>query len=345
MPTYEMFWDCPSCGTKKLLGKTHRHCPACGTVQDPSLRYFPPEAEKIAVEDHVFVGVDWVCERCDTPNGNAATHCVNCGDAREGKEKDAGRVAEVDAGAQKGEHEKKKPAPPPAAPSPSTPRAARAASSLGCLGVPMLVIAGLVVVCAGLICLLSRTSPTEVKVTGHEWSRQIAVEKLSATQESAWCDAMPRDATSVSRSRKQKGSHQVPDGQTCKTVNEDQGDGTFKTRQDCKTKYRDEPVYADWCTFTVERWKEVRTEKAGGRSLSPAPSWPSVRVDGCKKLGCTREGQRTERYTVRLTDADGEAQSCDLPEPKWRSMAVGSRWKASKGVVTGGLSCGDLQRL
>ncbi|MCA9494662.1 MAG: hypothetical protein KC621_32260 [Myxococcales bacterium] len=343
MPTYEMFWDCPSCGTKKLLGKTHRHCPACGTVQDPALRYFPPESEKVAVEDHAFVGVDWVCERCDTPNSNAASHCVNCGDGREGKEKDAKRSADVDAGAQKGEHEKPKPAEPP--PPPPSAKPARAAAGLGCLGLPALVVVGLIVVCAGLFCLFSRSSPTEVKVTGHEWSRQIAIEKLSTTQDSAWCDSLPKDARAVTRSRKEKGSRKVPDGQTCKTVNEDQGDGTFKTRQDCKTKYRNEPIFEDWCTFSVDRWKEARTEKAGGKSLTPAPSWPKVKVDGCSRVGCTREGKRTETYTVRFTDADGKAQSCNLAESKWRSMAVGSRWKASKGMVTGGLSCSDLQPL
>jgi hypothetical protein len=33
-PTYEMFWDCGFCGTTRLLGKTHRHCPGCGWSLD-----------------------------------------------------------------------------------------------------------------------------------------------------------------------------------------------------------------------------------------------------------------------------------------------------------------------
>ena len=44
--SYEMFWDCEYCGSSKLLGITHRHCPNCGAPQDPEKRYFPPDEEK-----------------------------------------------------------------------------------------------------------------------------------------------------------------------------------------------------------------------------------------------------------------------------------------------------------
>ena len=35
--------------------------------------------------------VGGLCERCDTPNSAAASHCVNCGDARDGVEEDVVR--------------------------------------------------------------------------------------------------------------------------------------------------------------------------------------------------------------------------------------------------------------
>jgi hypothetical protein len=35
--TYEMLWDCRYCGTKKLLGKTHRQGPECGGEQHATL--------------------------------------------------------------------------------------------------------------------------------------------------------------------------------------------------------------------------------------------------------------------------------------------------------------------
>src|SRR5262245_36399297 len=81
---YEMLWDCAFCGTRKLLGKTHRHCPACGAPQDPARRYFPSDDEKVAVKDHVFVGVDRVCPACGAPGSRAAAHCGGCGAALDG---------------------------------------------------------------------------------------------------------------------------------------------------------------------------------------------------------------------------------------------------------------------
>ncbi len=57
-PVYEMLWDCRHCGSKKLLGLTHRHRPQCGAPQNPSERYFPSEDEKVAVQNHVYYGAD-----------------------------------------------------------------------------------------------------------------------------------------------------------------------------------------------------------------------------------------------------------------------------------------------
>ena len=77
--TYEMLWDCQYCGTTKLLGKTHRFCPNCGAAQDPRSRYYPSEEDKVAVEDHTFVGVDVTCSVCNTLNNGDSHFCQNCG--------------------------------------------------------------------------------------------------------------------------------------------------------------------------------------------------------------------------------------------------------------------------
>ena len=87
--TYEMMWDCEYCNTPKLLGKTHRFCPNCGAPQNPEKRYFPPENEKVAVEDHQFVGADLHCPACSFANSRTANNCGNCGSPLAGG-KDAG---------------------------------------------------------------------------------------------------------------------------------------------------------------------------------------------------------------------------------------------------------------
>ena len=71
---FEMFWDCKQCGTKKLLGITHRNCPNCGNAQDETNRYFPADGEEIAVTNHQYVGADWDCIYCSTPNSQKNNH-------------------------------------------------------------------------------------------------------------------------------------------------------------------------------------------------------------------------------------------------------------------------------
>ena len=77
--TYEMMWDCEYCGQKKLLGLSQRFCPQCGAPQNAQKRYFPPEEEKVAVEDHQFVGADLSCPACKQPMSKSCNACTNCG--------------------------------------------------------------------------------------------------------------------------------------------------------------------------------------------------------------------------------------------------------------------------
>jgi hypothetical protein len=72
-----MLWDCEACGSKKLLGKDHRHCPNCGQVQDENRRYLPDQRE--AVPTTYSPSPDNECDHCGTPNSYKANNCVNCG--------------------------------------------------------------------------------------------------------------------------------------------------------------------------------------------------------------------------------------------------------------------------
>ncbi len=76
---YEMLWDCQFCGAKGNLGLSHRFCPNCGAPQNPDSRYYPSDEEKVAVHDHVFVGVDVTCPACNELNSAAAEFCGQCG--------------------------------------------------------------------------------------------------------------------------------------------------------------------------------------------------------------------------------------------------------------------------
>lgn len=76
--TFEMLWDCPACGSTKLLGVTHRYCPGCGHPQDHERRYFPKAGERVPTAYRGSTP-DKVCEHCSTACGAADSNCMGCG--------------------------------------------------------------------------------------------------------------------------------------------------------------------------------------------------------------------------------------------------------------------------
>jgi len=82
--TYQMWWDCDQCGSAKLLGVDHRHCPNCGQVQNEDRRYFPPQNE--AVPTKYNPTPDHECPYCGGPSSAAANNCVTCGGPMDGSE-------------------------------------------------------------------------------------------------------------------------------------------------------------------------------------------------------------------------------------------------------------------
>jgi hypothetical protein len=347
--TYEMLWDCRNCDTKKLLGQTHRFCPNCGSPQDPAWRYFPSDEEKIAVADHEFTGVDVICPACDVPNSRAAKHCVACGGELV-KAKDAATRSdqEVASGGKFGSETAKdakkdreakraaRDAPPPKPPSKFTPKV-------------IAIVSAVVLLLATIIVALTWKKVAVVTVTGHHWEREIDVERYGPKSESAWCNELPGGAYRISRSREVRSHKKVADGKTCKTKRKDKGNGTFKEVEECETKYKDEPVYDDRCTFVVDRWQKDRTLEQKGASLAEAPIWPIVnllRTGVC--IGCEREGSHREIYEVELTQPPkpGEVpktSNCAYPQDKWAAIADGSRWQMKFAVMTGMADCDSMK--
>lgn len=341
--TYEMFWDCASCGTEKLLGKTHRHCPSCGAVQDPGRRYFPPEEEKVAVEDHAFVGVDQTCGSCDTPNSAASEHCTNCGAGLDASKtvKTHGQVTE---GGQAGRI-KKASRPPPRHPADSREAPDSGGGMAGGIaGTGCALGCGALLLIAIVLCALNVfwTSEVAATVTAKSWERSIDVETLKRVRDSDWCRDMPRRAVERARRNKQKSSRRVQDGETCTTVNVDNGDGTFKKQQDCSPRYREEPVMAAWCDYELEAWRVSNTARKTGSATDP-PLWPRVTVDGCTTLGCTRKGPKGEAYSLTFTLEGGSTGTCALPQSRWDTMAIGSRWVVEQ-KLNGSLVCKGITR-
>lgn len=310
--TYQMLWDCKYCRQRKNLGLTHRHCPSCGAPQDTTSRYFPPDSEKVAASDHPYVGADLTCPSCGTASSRAAKCCGNCGSQLTGG-KDVALV--------------RAPPPPPR-------NKSKLPMVLGILAVVFVLLAG---TCA--LLLRKRSGAFEVK-SAH-WERSIAVERLDMKKDSAWCDAVPSDGRILGRRDEQRTTKQIPDGQTCTTTKKDLGNGTYKEVQECKPKYKSEPVYDQKCDFEAPRWVVLRTEKAEGDT---GPAWPKISLGKSgTTMGSEREGARTEKYTVTFTEpATGKSSSCDFPENKWMSYKSGARYNGRIGTVTSSIDCDSL---
>jgi Zn-finger nucleic acid-binding protein len=314
---FEMFWDCAFCDSKALLAASNRFCPNCGAQQDAKNRYFPPPGKEVAA-NVAFDGVDVTCPACQTPNGALAHHCKNCGSPLESSD----QVATVAARSER-----------PAQAAPAVDTSAKTGTRwwLWALGAVAL-----------LCCFFSAvatlwTKEENMKVVGHSWSREMAVEAIRPVPSSAWCDSLPMGAFSVSRHREQRSSRQIADGQDCSMRDVDRGNGTFERRRECRPRYRSEPIYADKCDYLMNVWTTVRSDTAQGRSLMPGPSWPASTASGGE-----RTGSRSEHYTVELQDEKGQRHSCEVNESVWQAAAEDSQKKIDVGVLLGQLNCKDL---
>lgn len=308
--TYEMMWDCQYCGQAKLLGLTHRHCPGCGAPQDASRRYFPPDHEKVAVQDHQFVGGDLLCPSCRQAMSRRCVHCTFCGSPMAGG-KDVGLKQDL-------------PRWPPGQAPGQAPAAKKKSKAPWIISLVILAVICLVTLRA---CVKKDVTVT---VTHHGWSREITVERFEEVEKKGACSSVPRDARVKSR---RKGEP------VCTQKKIDNGDGTFKEKQVCS-----EPV--EQCTYAVSEWHEARTAKISG-GPEQAPAWPATgitRTGECQ--GCEREGARTELYTVYFeNDATKKELSCDLNSAtRWKSYEVGAKYRAKIFVIGGGLDCGSLEK-
>jgi hypothetical protein len=344
--TYEMLWDCKFCGTKKLLGKTHRFCPNCGAAQDPATRYYPSDEEKVAVEDHVYVGEDRICAACGTLNSASAEFCMQCGaplsDAARAQRLTEQSRAEGEAFASSGSRDVAKEefdAEMQRVGLQAAPGAKR--GGLSPLAIGLIVVGVLVVI--GVLVALFWKQDASVYVTGHSWERTIQIEQFGPQPDSAWCDSMPGGAYSISRRTEQRSSRQVPDGEDCRTVRTDQGDGTFTERRECTPRYRSEPIYDDRCYFTINRWSLGREARASGDSVSDTPMWPDTNIQNTGTcIGCEREGGRSETYRVMLRA--GEANYvCTVPLERWQAMPIESTWRVDVGVISGQPDCNSIE--
>ncbi|MGB1287394.1 MAG: hypothetical protein ACPG7F_12725 [Aggregatilineales bacterium] len=338
---YEMQWDCQYCGTKKLLGKTHRYCPHCGGSQHPDARYYPSDDEKIAVQDHIYVGRDRICASCDDLNSAASDFCQQCGASLENA-----KVADVlnaekmpDSGyfensgsrdrvkesfdndmARINEHGRKK---------------KKNDDKQGLNLRTAVLVALLIGAIFSVFYMLTATQGIDLTVTGHEWAREIQIEKYQTQVVSGWHDSNIQttldNASNLGCYEKQRGTITVT-YEECHIERIEKGDGTYEEEEVCEDKTRKEPAYDDWCTWTGQRWDYEYSVTTSGVGLSEIPVWGEINLkcEDKKHVGCERAGHRNESYTV-LYRGEDRPYRCDFPQTIWESIPVDSEWTGQVG--------------
>jgi hypothetical protein len=308
---FEMLWDCDHCDTKGLLGKSQRHCPECGAKQNADKRYFPKEGDKLQrVDGHKYEGSDWQCASCEAPQSVHAKNCTNCGAPHDGTKEVRGVAA---------------PAKPPKPKRKWWP--------------PVAIIVVVIGLIFGIWYSCIRTRSATVKVTAHQWSCTIAIEKFGDVDGAAWRDNVPRDARNVSCHPKQKTTKQERDGETCNDERVDKKDGTFEVVRKCKPKFKSVPVEDDWCSFQRQDWKKVDQVASSGSGTTvacPTQDLPPAKV--VEQVGATRQGPKKETRTLVLGK-----QRCEIAaDSKWRSLADGAEVKVEVRARSGEIVCSSL---
>ncbi len=320
--SFQMLWDCKSCGKEKLLGVDHRFCPSCGGAQDPSSRYFPEDGDEISIANHEYTGADWMCDFCETPNSDKANRCVGCGAGKDGS------------------------SPVDLINTPQPTIIDKSPTEKTNKGYLKYIIGFLILAIVSLILVFNFSTKDEtVTVDGFEWKRTIQIERFQAIYDSSFCDQLPFDHyRTISKKSKVYKTEKVLDGETCKQVKVDKGDGSFKKKKKCTDKFKTKKLSKDFCRFQAHRW--VAHRKVEEKGIDQEPKWPLVNLPKPTlfkgRLGSEREASnRSETYNVFLKTPE-KSTTCSLDELKWKALKMGQKVLVKVKKMTGNVSCGSI---
>ena len=336
----ELEWPCPYCGHRNP--GTQEKCASCGSPQPEDVQ-FVPKAQAEFIEDEAKIqraqaGPDIHCAYCGTRNPATATTCTQCGaDLKEGTARASGQKL--------GEHRHEK-APDvicefcgtaneanalkcsqcgaalanPAQPKPTSQTSTQPATPAK-RGTPVWLygIGAFLLLClCGFIFLSMRTTEATGEVTSVQWTRSVAIEEFGPVDREGWYDEIPSSADVGSCSERVHHTQSNPAPGAEEVCGEpytiDTGSGVGEVVQDCE--YR---VYEDWCSYTIDEWRQIREVSEQGNDFSPYWPDPSLSRD-------QRQGQRSENYRITFA-GDGDSYNYSTGNfNEFQRYEIGSRW-------------------
>ncbi len=326
----QLEWVCPNCNSRNA--GPNKTCENCGAPQPENVQFYAPAEAKLIQDANTAkvagAGADIHCGFCGTRNAATAVTCSQCGGnlAEGGKARAAGREMQREAAQVEikctncGEMNlsartmcAKCGSPLPRASQPSAsamPIVGAPASSAGMKRAPAwlglgVVVACLAVLCVGAILLFAPSKSVSATVQDVYWETSLPLQEITAVRFSDKAGNPPGDAYNV--------SCRVETRQVCEEKTIDKGNGYGEVVTECHD------VRQQYCSYTQDQWKTIRTFTFDGHDFEPFYADPQVRSG-------QRLGDATITFTVYFF-GDGTEYTYnpgDLSE--FEQFVIGSLW-------------------
>lgn len=343
-------WDCPTCGTKMILGPETR-CPNCGSSRPEDVRFYLPTDAEIVREEaklkEARAGVDWICGHCRSQNKATDTTCHSCANPRDESSQDV-NLQTREYSLDEVPTESFAPEDEPMGPPPK-PKRKKGNNVLRWL------LIGLFMILAGGFLLRTFPRTIQVSVESFSWERKIQMLHLEPRSYEDW--EVPNGAFDVSsfqavhhynqvfshyetRTRTvqvQVGTEQYVCGQ------KDMGNGYFQdvyctrpiyeSRQETYEEpiYNQVPVYATKYRYQIMEWIKDPKYVLSTSGADHEAHWHDLSAYQNEKEW--KEGQRTDAYYLKVREDDGDEHTEVVPFAYWNQLKQGQEIPAKRSVM------------
>lgn len=320
MAFYEKYWDCHACGNTGISALRQMKCPSCGSTKSPQDKEYLSNKE-ITDEDGLDLAngkPHWTCSHCGSVNLDKEIRCPGCGNEREksdlnNKIVDLGPITLPEYKPKNiwGEYSDE---PEPTKPTQKNINLKPERNYTKEVPKKKLPWKKLVIVIAAVVgvailgWLFFHTVSVEARVDNFYWTRTISVERYQSVHESGWYSPVGSynvwSETRIARyepiyeTRTRIVNHPQTSYRDLGNGAVQSYDSSYTTTETYQVLVRQEPIFATWYEYDIDKWIYQRKEVSTANDRKPY--WPSynLNLDGYTVIGAERIGGKTELYQV-----------------------------------------------